>query len=84
MKRAWTGERILRELPSPSDEELDELQRKCEKILVGHHPATQGMILTVLVAKWVLGHQVPEMREKILQAHLDSVRDFIKFRQSQT
>jgi len=57
-------------------EVIRDLIEQIRPILAGHGPGVQGAVLAYLQAIWVAGHP-PQMRERLLEFHLEAVRKLI-------
>ena len=72
--KEWTAEQIIAGIETADLEEVDKIADKLGEILAGRHPGIQGLALAQTLALWLLGHEDPEVREKLLAAHIESVR----------
>jgi hypothetical protein len=72
--KEWTAAQIIDGIKTADVAEVDAVADKLGEILAGRHPGIQGLALAQTLALWLLGHEDPETREKLLAAHIESVR----------
>jgi hypothetical protein len=76
--KEWTAEEIIDGLETVDLNEADALADKLGEILAGKHPGLQGCALAQTLALWLMGHEDAEAREKLLAAHIETVRALLK------
>lgn len=54
-----------------------ELVARIRPLLAGRPPPVQGAVLAELLSIWLAGHHPAQIREPLLQAHLQTVRSLI-------
>jgi len=71
-------------MSKPLELQVAPLVERIGPILAGKNPSVQGAVLADLVATWVAGHVIrgdrtttDEMRAKIIECHIQAVREFI-------
>jgi hypothetical protein len=70
--KEWTAAEIIE---GPADvDEVERIADKLGEILAGQHPGIQGLALAQTLALWLMGYEDPEVREKLMAAHFESVR----------
>lgn len=72
--KEWTAEEIIEGIKTADVDEVDRIADKLGEILAGRHPGIQGLALASTLALWLMGYEDPEVREKLLAAHFESVR----------
>jgi hypothetical protein len=72
--KEWTAKEIIDGLGTVDLNEADRLADKLGEILAGKHPGLQGCALAQTLALWLMGHEDAEAREKLLAAHIETVR----------
>jgi hypothetical protein len=55
--------------------EAEALIEQLRPLLAGHHPAAVGAVLADLLGTWLSGHHPAELREQLLAAHIEVVRE---------
>jgi hypothetical protein len=76
--KEWTAEEIISGFETLDLSEADRLAEKLGEILAGKHPGLQGCALAQTLAVWLMGHEDAEAREKLLAAHIETVRALIE------
>jgi hypothetical protein len=74
----WTAADIISGLETLDFNEADRLADKLGEILAGKHPGLQGCALAQTLAVWLMGHEDAEARDKLLAAHIETVRALIE------
>jgi hypothetical protein len=72
--REWTANEIIDGLETVDLSEADALADRLGEILAGKHPGLQGCALAQTLAVWLMGHEDAEVRDKLLAAHIETVR----------
>jgi hypothetical protein len=72
--KEWTAAEIISGLDTVDLSEADRIADKLGEILAGKHPGLQGCALAQTLALWLMGHEDPEVRDKLLTAHMETVR----------
>jgi hypothetical protein len=72
--KEWTAAEIISGLDTVDLSEADRIADKLGEILAGKHPGLQGCALAQTLALWLMGHEDAEVREKLLAAHMETVR----------
>jgi hypothetical protein len=76
--KEWTAADILKDFDKLDLGEADRLADKLGEILAGHHPGLQGCALAFTLALWLMGHEDANVREKLLEQHMKTVRALMK------
>jgi hypothetical protein len=66
-------------MTEPSTHEVEALVNEIRPLLAGKGPAVQGAVLADLLAMFIAGHRDAELRDEILQLHIEAVRHLIPF-----
>jgi hypothetical protein len=72
--KEWTAAEIISGLDKVDLSEADRIADKLGEILAGKHPGLQGCALAQTLALWLMGHEDPEVRRKLLAQHDKTVR----------
>jgi hypothetical protein len=75
--KEWTAAEIIKGLENVDLNEADRIADKLGAILAGKHPGLQGCALAQTLALWLMGHEDPEVRQKLLAQHDKTVRALI-------
>jgi hypothetical protein len=76
--KEWTAADIINGLENVDLSEADRIADKLGEILAGKHPGLQGCALAQTLALWLMGHEDPAVREKLLGQHIETVRGLIE------
>ena len=61
----------------PKAREVDDLVQAIGALLYGKTPEVQGAALADLLAIYLVGYRVPELRDEVFQMHIEAVRELI-------
>jgi hypothetical protein len=76
--KEWTAEDIISGLENLDFSEVERIADKIGDILAGKHPGIQGCALAQTLALWLMGHEDAKVRERLLTAHIETVRALIE------